>query len=135
VYVGNDSLVLAHACALLTSGPPGTTDYIRGDLNDPGSILEIARQKLHFSRPVAIMLMGILGHIGNPVEDDDQYARSLVLVLRDALPPGGYLALNEAIDTDPAQNASLGYYNQTGAIPTASAGPARFPGPSTGWNS
>jgi len=117
VYADNDPLVLAHARALLTGNSPGDTDYINADLNDPGSILEIARQKLDFSRPVAIMLMGILGHIGNPAEDDDRFAQSVVLTLKDALPPGGYLALNEAVDTDPAQNAALDYYNQTGAVP------------------
>jgi hypothetical protein len=117
VYVDNDPLVLAHARALLTSSAPSTTDYISADLNEPGSILEVARQKLDFSRPVAIMLMGILGHIGNPGEDDDRFAQSVVQTLKDALPAGGYLALNEAIDTDPAQNAALDYYNQTGAVP------------------
>jgi hypothetical protein len=117
VYVDNDPLVLVHARALLTSSPPSTTDYISGDLNDPAAILEIARQKLDFSRPVAIMLMGILGHIGNPTEDDDHFTQTVVQALKDALPPGSYLALNEAIDTDPAQNTALDYYNQTGAIP------------------
>lgn len=117
VYVDNDPLVLVHARALLTSTPPGTTDYISGDLNDPATILETARQRLDFSRPVAIMLMSILGHIGNPGEDDDHYAQAIVQTLKDALPPGGYLAINDAVDTDPAQNAALDYYNQTGAIP------------------
>ena len=117
VYVDNDPMVLAHARALLTSSPPGTTDYINGDLTDPGSILEAAREKLDFSRPVAIMLMGILGHIGNPAEDDDRYARSVVQVLKDALPPGGCLAINEAVDTDPDHNAAIDHYNQTGALP------------------
>jgi SAM-dependent methyltransferase len=117
VYVDNDPLVLVHARALLTSSPPSTTDYISADLNDPGNILEIARHKLDFSRPVAIMLMDILGHIGNPAEDHDDFARTVVQALKDALPPGGYLALCEAVDTDPAQNTALDYYNQTGAIP------------------
>jgi hypothetical protein len=117
VYVDNDPLVLAHARALLTSSIPGSTDYISADLNEPGSILEVARQKLDFSRPVAIMLMGILGHIGNPGEDDDHFAQSVVRILKDALSTGGYLALYESVDTDPAHNAGLDYYNQTGADP------------------
>jgi hypothetical protein len=117
VYVDNDPLVLAHARALLTSSPPGTTDYISGDLNNPAGILEIARQKLDFSRPVAIMLMGVLGHIGNPAENDDHFAWSIVRELTDALPSGGYLALHDTVDTDPAHNAALEYYNETGAVP------------------
>ena len=39
VYVDNDPLVLAHARALLTSTPEGTTDYIHADMHDPGNIL------------------------------------------------------------------------------------------------
>jgi hypothetical protein len=117
VYVDNDPIVLTHARALLTSSPPSSTDYIDADLDDPGSVLEIARKKLDFTRPVAIMLMNILGHIGNPAHDDDGYARSIVGTLKAALPSGGYLAINDAIDTDPAQNAALDYYNQTGAVP------------------
>jgi hypothetical protein len=30
------------------------------------------------------MLMGTLGHIGNPGEDDDQFAQSVVQTLKDA---------------------------------------------------
>jgi hypothetical protein len=117
VYVDNDPLVLAHARALLTSSTPGTTDYISGDLNNPADILEIARQKLDFSRPIAIMLMGVLGNLGNPAENDDHFAWSVVRELTDALPSGGYLALHDTVDTDPAHNAALEYYNNTGAVP------------------
>ena len=117
VYVDNDPLVLAHARALLTSSPPGTTDYIDADLNNPASILAVAREKLDFTRPVAIMLMGILGHIGDPGEDDDRYTRSIVDELKAALPSGGYLALCEATDANPQQNQAAEQYNQSGADP------------------
>ena len=117
VYVDNDPLVIAHARALLTSNPAGNTDYIDGDVNDPGSILDIARQKLDFGQPVAIMLMGMLGHVGNPAEDDDAYTQSIVATLRAALPAGGYLALNEAVDTDQEANKAVDDYNQSGAVP------------------
>ena len=117
VYVDNDPMVIAHARALLTSNPAGNTDYIDGDVNDPGSILGIAREKLDFTRPVAIMLMGMLGHVGNPAEDDDAYTQSIVATLRAALPSGGYLALNEGVDTDQDANEALDDYNQSGAVP------------------
>jgi hypothetical protein len=117
IYVDNDPMVLTHARALLTSSGPSTTDYIDADLNDPGSILKLAHQELDFTRPVAILLMGILGHIGNPAEEDDRYAQSVVATLKAALPSGGYLAIYEAVDTDPAQNAALDHYNQSGAVP------------------
>ena len=117
VYVDNDPMVLIHARALLTSSPPSTTDYIDADLNDPDSIVKIAREKLDFTRPLAIMLMGILGHIGNPAEDDDRYTQSVVGTLKAALPSGGYLAIYDALDTGEENKAALDYYNQTGAVP------------------
>ncbi len=117
VYVDNDPMVLTHAQALLTSSPPSTTDYIGADLNEPGAILEIARRKLDFSRPIALMLMDILGHIGDPAEDNDSYAHEIVDTLKAALPPGSYLAIADALDTNPEQNAALDIYNQTGALP------------------
>jgi hypothetical protein len=117
VYVDNDPFVLAHARALLTSSPPGSTDYIDADLNDPASLLAMARDKLDFGRPIAIMLMGILGHIGDPRRDDDAYARAVVDVLKAGLPSGGYLAISEGIEGDPEQDAALDYYEKTGAVP------------------
>jgi S-adenosyl methyltransferase len=117
VYVDKDPLVIAHARALLASTPPGTTDYIDADLYQPDTILEIARTKLDFTQPVAIMLMGILGHIGNPAENDDEVAQSIVGRLKAALPSGGYLAIYEGPDTDETQNKALAQYNQSGAVP------------------
>jgi hypothetical protein len=117
VYVDNDPLVLAHARALLTGTVPESTDYIDADLNSPGEVLSIARGKLDFTQPIAIMLMGILGHVGNPHENDDEYTRSIVAQLKDALPVGGYLAIYEASDTVPAHNEAIRIYNETGAVP------------------
>ena len=117
VYVDNDPLVLAHARALLTSNVEGTTDYIDGDLNDPEAVMAVAREKLDFDKPVAVMLMGILGHIGDPAYNDDEQAASIVQRLKEALPAGGYLALYDSIDRDTANNSAIGQYNRTGAVP------------------
>jgi hypothetical protein len=117
VYVDHDPLVLAHARALLESNPRGGTDYIEADLYDPTALLSIARTKLDFTQPVAIMLMGVMGHIGNPREDDDRVGRSIVDALKDALPSGGYFVMYEGTDTDPAQREALAAYNASGAIP------------------
>ncbi len=68
VYVDNDPLVLTHARALLTSTPEGATDYVDADLREPGKIVEGAARTLDFTQPVALMLMGILGHAA----DDDE---------------------------------------------------------------
>jgi hypothetical protein len=117
VYVDNDPLVLAHARALLAGNPSGGTDYIEADLYDPGMLVSIARTKLDFTQPVAIMLMGVMGHIGNPAENDDEVGRSIVDRLKDALPSGGYLVMYEGVDTDPAQHEALDQYNDSGAVP------------------
>ncbi len=89
VYVDNDPVVLAHARALLTSGPHGVTSYVDADLRDTGRVLSAAAEILDFSRPVAVMLMAILQHVDNA---ENPYA--IVATLVDSLPPGSYLALS-----------------------------------------
>ncbi len=112
VYTDNDPLVLVHAQALLTSSPEGATDYVQADLNDPGEILRQAARTLDFSRPVAIILMGILAHI----EDYDR-ARAIVRELMDAVPSGSYLAIRDGVDTNPAYSEAMRNYNASGAVP------------------
>jgi hypothetical protein len=89
VYVDNDPIVLAHARALLDSDPAGATDYLDADLRDPRKILDGAAHLLDFGRPVAVLLMAVLQHIGDA---DDPY--QIVATLADALPAGSYLALS-----------------------------------------
>jgi S-adenosyl methyltransferase len=103
VYVDNDPVVLTHARALLTSNPAGATDYIDADLRHPLRILEGAARTLDFQRPVAVMLMAILQHVS---DDEDPY--DVVATLRDALPPGSYLALSHpASDIDAEEMAKM----------------------------
>ncbi|GAB2591862.1 hypothetical protein Aab01nite_38440 [Paractinoplanes abujensis] len=96
VYVDNDPLVLTHARALLTSSPEGATDYVDADLRDPAAILAAAATTLDLDQPVALMVMGILGHI----ESDDE-ARSIIDQFMSALAPGSYLAMYDGADTNP----------------------------------
>ncbi|MET9681951.1 SAM-dependent methyltransferase [Streptomyces coeruleorubidus] len=88
VYVDNDPVVLAHARALLTSGPEGRTDYIDADLRDPARILEQAAKTLDFDRPVALCLVAVLHFVA------DEEAYPLVRELLDALPAGSRLVLS-----------------------------------------
>jgi hypothetical protein len=90
---------------------------IDADLNHPDSLLRTAREKLDFSRPVAIMLMGILAHIGNPEIDDGRAAQPIVGTLKAALPSGGYLAIYDSSDIDSGLNDALRKYNESGAVP------------------
>jgi hypothetical protein len=91
VYVDNDPLVLAHARALLTSSPEGTTAYLDADLRDTEKILAQAAGILDFSRPVAIMLIAILHYI-----PDLGQARQIVARLLDDVPPGSFLVISHA---------------------------------------
>ncbi|MFJ4895912.1 SAM-dependent methyltransferase [Streptomyces sp. NPDC088788] len=88
VYVDNDPVVLAHARALLTSGPEGRTDYIDADLKQPGQILEQAAKTLDLDEPVVLVLVAIL-HF---VEDEEAYP--IVRDLVDALPSGSRIVLS-----------------------------------------
>jgi O-methyltransferase involved in polyketide biosynthesis len=101
VYVDNDPLVLVHARALLTSSPEGATDYIDADARDPEQILRAAAATLDFSRPVAVMMIGILGHVAD--EDDPA---GIVRTIVDSLAPGSYLAINDSITTPQNDDAA-----------------------------
>ena len=115
VYVDNDPLVLAHAQALLTSNPVGGTDYIAADLNDPAEILKVAETKLDFTQPIALMLMGILGHV--PISDDhDSRVKSIVGHLTAALPAGGHLAIYDGTNTDLTYVEAIRLYNEGGSV-------------------
>ena len=122
VYVDNDPVVLAHARALLTS-TQGLTAYIDADLHEPDTILEAATKTLDFSEPVALMLMGILGHF------DYDEARSIVKRLLDPLPSGSYLTLNDGtnIISESFVQAQENY-NRSGAVPYHLRSPEQIAG-------
>jgi hypothetical protein len=109
-------MVMAYARALLNASPPASTDHFHADLNDPGALLDMARAALDFTRPVAVLLMQVLGHIGDP-RDGDHTALAVAGKVKDAMPRGGYLAISEITDNDPALNAALRDYRETGADP------------------
>ncbi|MGW8377500.1 SAM-dependent methyltransferase [Streptomyces sp. ODS28] len=112
VYVDNDPLVLMHARALLTSTPEGATAYVDADLHDPEAVLEAAARTLDLTRPVGLILLGVLGHV-----PDDAEARAIVRRLLDAVPPGSFLALSDGTDVDAARNEAHERYNSSGADP------------------
>ena len=101
VYVDNDPIVLAHARALLTSGSEGATAYFEEDLRNVAEIVPAAGGTLDFTKPVAVMLIGVLQCI--PDEDDPA---GIVGRLMDAVPAGSHLAISHpATDINtPARN-------------------------------
>ncbi|MGW3725755.1 SAM-dependent methyltransferase [Streptomyces sp. NPDC000851] len=106
VYVDNDPIVLIHARTLLTGMPQGVTDYIDADVHDPDTILERAAGTLDFTRPVAVMMLGIL----NFVLDTDK-ARDIARRVMAAVPSGSFLVL-----THPTHEAELGGEGQIPAM-------------------
>jgi hypothetical protein len=112
VYVDNDPIVLTHASALLYSKSPGVTDYIDADLHDPETILRHAARTLDSGQPVALMLMGILGHI-------EDYAEAVAIVrhLLASLPAGSYFVHYDGTDTDTDLMKAQAGYDDTGAVP------------------
>ena len=113
VYADNDPIVLAHARALLASGPHGTTQYVHGDVREPAAILRAAADTLDLSQPTALMLLGIL-HLIQDSEDPYQ----IVATLMDALPPGSYLAISHpASDIHPGQAEAQRRYNERVSTP------------------
>ncbi len=63
VYADTDPTVLMHSQALLTSTPEGRTAYLDADVRDVDVMLERAGTELDLDRPVALMLLSMLGHI------------------------------------------------------------------------
>lgn len=123
VYVDNDPLVLAHARALLSSRPEGACDYVDADMRRPAQILEAAARTLDFTQPVALLLMGVLGHVS-----DYAGARTVVDELLDAFPPGSYLALADSVRAGDAHIAAGENYAETGAVPYQLRSPEEIAG-------
>jgi SAM-dependent methyltransferase len=89
VYVDYDPVVLAHAHQLLRDTPEGAVAYLDADVRDPGAVLRGAAGTLDLSRPVALVLVGVL-HYVTDADDPGGIVRRLV----DALAPGSYVVLS-----------------------------------------
>ena len=117
VYADNDPAVLVHARALLqtpmlASTPEGTVSYVDADLRDVAAVLAGSARTLDLERPVALIMLGVLGHL-----DDHGAARSITSQLMDALPSGSYLAIADGVaDPGPVSEAQR-RYNDAAAAP------------------
>jgi hypothetical protein len=123
VYVDNDPLVLVHARALLTSTSEGACDYIDADFRDPDKILAEAARTLDFTRPVGLMLLGIVGQV-----PDADHPEAIIKRLLDALPSGSYLALSDGVNTSPTLNEATEEYNKNMAYPYNLRSPQQIAG-------
>ena len=110
VYVDNDPLVLVHARALLTSTPEGACDYIDADLRDTGTILDQAAKTLDFTRPVALMMLGIVGQV-----PDSARPEAIIGQLMSVMTSGSYLALSDGVNTSETFTEAVRHYNENSA--------------------
>jgi hypothetical protein len=103
VYVDNDPVVMVHARALLVGTPEGATSYLELDARDTDKVLAGAAATLDFTKPVALVLFGILG----AAVPDTSEAYGIAQRLIAAVPSGSYLALNDGTHgADKAAEAS-----------------------------
>ena len=109
VYVDNDPLVLAHARALLVGTPEGMTKYLHADIRDVTTLMRGAAEILDFTKPVAVLMLGVLGHI----HDTDE-ARALVTQIHNGVPSGSYIVISDAILTDERRKAEETYAETDG---------------------
>ncbi|WP_416971629.1 SAM-dependent methyltransferase [Streptomyces sp. 4F14] len=109
VYADHDPHVTTHLRALCPSTPEGSIACIDADLRTPETILTTARTVLDFGRPVALLLLGVLGHI-----PDTPQATAIVRRLTGALPPGSFLVHHDAVDTSPDLVRAQHDHNATG---------------------
>ncbi len=114
IYVDNDPIVHTHANALLTGS--GTTRIVLADLREPDAILGHPKvgELIDFSEPVGLLLVAVVHFL-----TDDERPGRIIATLRDALPPGSYLALSHAtadFRTEAAQQAAAVYDQATSTI-------------------
>jgi hypothetical protein len=110
VYVDSDPMVLLHARVLLASGPGGATDYLEADFRDPEAIVAAASRTLDFAQPVAVMLLGVLGHFA----DDDEVSSLIGRVMASAA-PGSYLVIAHGSSTSEGLLEAARRYRESGA--------------------
>jgi O-methyltransferase involved in polyketide biosynthesis len=134
VYVDNDPLVLAHARALLTSSPQGACDYIDASLQDSDTILADAARTLDFTQPVALIMLGILGHIA-----DEDGPKEIVTRLVNKLSPGSCLVIADGANVlegqgrgdagdESARARAYQHYAEAGGIPYRPRTPGQIAG-------
>lgn len=95
VYVDNDPVCNAHGRVLLEQNE--FTHFVPADLTEPDTLLthsDVTRH-LDMTRPLALILCGILHHV-----DDDLDPAGIMQRYIDALPPGSYVGITHFHDPD-----------------------------------
>jgi hypothetical protein len=89
-------------------------DHVTADPRDPAMILRASIETLDYSQPIAVLLRGLLGHVG-----DQEEAQAIAGCLMQAMPSGSYLVLIDSAD--------FAHDDQSGSRASADTGAARPP--------
>lgn len=125
MYVDIDPVAVAYSREILTGND--RAGIIQEDLRQPERILNHpdVRKLLDFRQPIAVMIVAVLHFI--PDSDDPA---GIVATLRDAIPPGSFLALsqvNEEGREEEADQVKSVYHNTDSSLhPRTRAELARF---------
>jgi hypothetical protein len=114
VYADNDPIVLAYARALLTGTAEGATAYVDADLREQDRIMWEAARTLDFSKPIAVLLVGLL-HLISDEEDPYVIAAELMSVV----PSGSYLVLTHPASDVHAEVVAEGARQYNASVATA----------------
>jgi O-methyltransferase involved in polyketide biosynthesis len=108
-------------------------DTAFADVRDPDAILAKAAETLDFDRPVALLLLGILGHL-----TDDEDPEGVLARLVAPLAPGSHVVLNDGTNVfgtpgaadvdDTARARAIGRYVEAGGIAYNLRSPERITG-------
>ena len=125
VYVDNDPIVLAHARALLVDDD--LTYVIQADVREPETILNHpeTRGRLDFTRPIALMFVGLLYFVA------DEYIDGLVERYTRELAPGSLMLLSHALDTPEIRKVEEVYKATAPLVPRTRE---QIAGLFTGWD-
>ncbi len=123
VYVDSDPQTARHASWLLARTTGGATACVQADLHQPDEILAVAARTLDLSRPVALVLSGILGH--TPTYEQ---ACTIVRELMAALPSGSHLMAHDVSDTSAEWCAIQARYNGSVSLPYHLRSPEQIAG-------
>jgi hypothetical protein len=88
VYVDHDPAVQAQAKQLLAGVDQNAVRFLDADVQDPAGLLRGAAELIDFSRPVGVLMIGMLGHISD-LED----ALDVVKYVMARTAPGSFLAV------------------------------------------
>ncbi len=104
LYVDIDPVAVAHGRSLLSEDPNAAV--IHADLRHPEHVLghPLAARLLDFSRPVAVLMNAVLHFM-----PDEDKPGDIVHAYRDALSPGGFIAISHAAPdlAHPAEQAEM----------------------------